>query len=89
MKSFKKMLPSNCEVIDCLPALRLANLWNAQVKRDGKWISVPARELVVGDLIRVHTGRKVPADGRIIQTERAPRAATKLASPVLACRVQG
>ncbi|HVB12633.1 MAG TPA: HAD-IC family P-type ATPase [Nitrososphaerales archaeon] len=34
----------------------------AKVKRDGKWISLPARELVVGDTIRLRAGDVVPAD---------------------------
>jgi H+-transporting ATPase len=39
---------------------------NARVKRDGKWITPPARELVPGDLIRVRLGDIVPADGRVL-----------------------
>jgi H+-transporting ATPase len=37
----------------------------AKVKRDGKWISIPARELVVGDTIRLRAGDVVPADVRV------------------------
>ena len=35
---------------------------NARALRDGKWISVPARELVVGDVIRIRLGDIIPAD---------------------------
>ncbi len=34
----------------------------ARVKRDGKWLSIPARELVPGDIIRLRIGDIVPAD---------------------------
>ena len=38
-----------------------------QVKRDGKWIELDASELVVGDLIALDAGDKVPADARIVK----------------------
>jgi H+-transporting ATPase len=34
----------------------------ARVKRDGKWISIPARRLIPGDIIRLKIGDIVPAD---------------------------
>jgi H+-transporting ATPase len=34
----------------------------ARVKRDGKWVTLPARELVPGDIIRLRIGDIVPAD---------------------------
>ena len=37
----------------------------ARVKRDGKWNSLPARELVPGDLIRLRIGEIVPADAKL------------------------
>jgi len=40
---------------------------NARVKRDGAWSSVPARELVPGDVVRIRTGDFVPADLRIVE----------------------
>jgi H+-transporting ATPase len=49
--------------IDALKA-RLAN--KARVKRDGKWINPPARELVPGDRIRLRLGDIVPADARLL-----------------------
>ncbi|MFT3803601.1 MAG: HAD-IC family P-type ATPase [Burkholderiaceae bacterium] len=42
---------------------------NASVCRDGRWRSVPARELVPGDRIRVGPGELVAADCRICEGE--------------------
>jgi H+-transporting ATPase len=36
------------------------------VRRDGKWVTPPARELVPGDVIRVRLGDIVPADARLL-----------------------
>jgi len=38
----------------------------AKVKRDGKWATQGARELVPGDVIRVRLGDIVPADARLL-----------------------
>ena len=40
-----------------------------QVERDGKILSINAEELVVGDLVLLESGQKVPADLRLIQTQ--------------------
>jgi sodium/potassium-transporting ATPase subunit alpha len=40
---------------------------NAVVWRDGQKVSVPSSELVVGDLVELSLGQKVPADMRIIK----------------------
>lgn len=40
----------------------------SKVLRDGKLISVPSEELVVGDVILLEAGDAVPADGRLIQS---------------------
>lgn len=40
----------------------------AYVIRNGKEVSVPVEEIVVGDLIRLTYGNKVPADCRIIES---------------------
>ncbi|HQR79510.1 MAG TPA: cation-transporting P-type ATPase [Actinomycetota bacterium] len=40
---------------------------DATVKRDGHWIQIPADELVPGDIVRVKSGDKVPADLRLLQ----------------------
>jgi len=38
----------------------------SRVKRDGKWSTVPARELVPGDIVRVRAGDFLPADIKIL-----------------------
>ena len=38
----------------------------AKVKRDGNWVTPPARELVPGDVIEVRLGDIVPADARLM-----------------------
>jgi H+-transporting ATPase len=38
----------------------------SRVKRDGKWSTIPARELVPGDVIRVRIGDLLPADLKIV-----------------------
>ena len=39
----------------------------ARVRRDGKIESLPAREIVPGDILLLETGDKVPADARLIE----------------------
>jgi H+-transporting ATPase len=39
----------------------------SRVKRDGKWIIIPARGLVPGDIVRVRIGDFLPADVKIIE----------------------
>lgn len=39
----------------------------ARVKRDNTWTTIPARELVPGDIIRVRIGDIVPADARLLE----------------------
>ncbi len=46
-------------------ALRRQLQVTARVLRDGRWSSLPARDLVCGDVIRVRTGDFVPADAKI------------------------
>jgi len=38
----------------------------SRTKRDGKWSTIPARELVPGDLVRVRIGDLLPADVKIL-----------------------
>jgi H+-transporting ATPase len=40
---------------------------NARVLRDGAWKTVPARELVPGDIVRTRSGDFVPADLKIVK----------------------
>ena len=39
----------------------------AKVLRDGAVIQIPARELVIGDVIMLEAGDMIPADGRVIE----------------------
>ena len=48
-----------------LSALRSLSAPRAMVLRDGEWISIPGNEVVVGDLVRVSEGDRVPADLRL------------------------
>ncbi|MEM3199679.1 MAG: plasma-membrane proton-efflux P-type ATPase [Candidatus Micrarchaeaceae archaeon] len=41
----------------------------SRVMRDGKWINVPSRELVPGDIIRIRGGDIIPADAKIIECQ--------------------
>jgi H+-transporting ATPase len=38
----------------------------ARVRRDGDWVTVPAAELVLGDIVQLSLGSVVPADARIV-----------------------
>ncbi len=49
-----------------IAALKAHLALQARVKRDGAWKTVPARELVPGDLVRVRLGDIVPADARLL-----------------------
>lgn len=51
---------------DAVAALKAQLALNADAKRDGKFISVPARELVPGDVIRIRIGDVLPADARLL-----------------------
>ena len=51
---------------DAVAALKAQLALNADAKRDGKFISVPARELVPGDVIRIKIGDVLPADARLL-----------------------
>ena len=51
---------------NAIAALRAKLAITARVKRDGKWITPPPRELVPGDVIRLKLGDIVPADARLL-----------------------
>jgi H+-transporting ATPase len=38
----------------------------SRVKREGEWLTIPARELVPGDLVRVRIGDLMPADVKVV-----------------------
>jgi len=52
---------------NAIAALKARLAIKARVKRDGKWISPAAREIVPGDVIRVRLGDIVPADARLLE----------------------
>lgn len=51
---------------NAIEALKARLAVKARVKRDGKWITPPARDLVPGDVIRMRLGDIVPADARLL-----------------------
>ncbi len=55
------------EAGNAIAALKAKLAINARVKRDGKWVTPPARELVPGDVIRMRLGDIVPADARLLE----------------------
>jgi H+-transporting ATPase len=48
-------------------ALKSRLALQAKVKRDGKWLVLPARQLVPGDRIRLRLGDVVPADAHLME----------------------
>jgi H+-transporting ATPase len=51
---------------NAIAALKAKLAIKARVKRDGKWITPPARDVVPGDVIRLRLGDIVPADARLL-----------------------
>jgi len=52
---------------NAIAALKAKLAIKARVKRDGKWTTPEARELVPGDVIRARLGDIVPADARLLE----------------------
>ena len=52
---------------NAIAALKAKLAIRARIRRDGKWSSVAARELVPGDVIRIRLGDIVPADARLLE----------------------
>ncbi|MDT2860404.1 cation-translocating P-type ATPase [Lactococcus lactis] len=52
-----------------LDALRQMSAPSAKVLRNGEKASIPARELVVGDIVSLEAGDFIPADGRLIDVQ--------------------
>ena len=50
-----------------LDALRRMLVLEVRVRRDGTMRTVPAAELVPGDVVAVEAGDRIPADGRVIE----------------------
>jgi len=55
------------EAGNAIAALKAKLAIKARVKRDGKWTTPAARELVPGDVIRLRLGDIVPADARLLE----------------------
>jgi H+-transporting ATPase len=51
---------------NAIAALKQKLALRARVKRDGSWRTIPAREVVPGDLLRLRIGDIVPADTRLL-----------------------
>jgi H+-transporting ATPase len=52
---------------NAIAALKAKLATKARVRRDGKWVDPPARDLVPGDAIRLRLGDIVPADARLLE----------------------
>ncbi len=39
----------------------------ARVQRDGQWVELPLAEVVVGDLVQVRPGERLPVDGELVE----------------------
>jgi len=52
---------------NAIEALKARLAIKSRVKRDGKWVTPPAKELVPGDVIRLRLGDIVPADARLLE----------------------
>lgn len=52
---------------NAVAALKAKLALQARVKRDGAWVTIPARELVPGDFMRVCIGEIIPADARMLE----------------------
>ena len=55
------------KALNAIKVLKQKLAKKATVLRDGKWIEVPAKELVPGDIIKVKIGDIIPADIKIAQ----------------------
>jgi H+-transporting ATPase len=57
------------QATSAIAALKEKLAVQANVKRDGKWSTIPARGLVPGDIIRLRIGSIVPADAKLLEGE--------------------
>ena len=56
---------------NAIDALRSLTSSKIQVKRDDVWVEIDAKQLVIGDIISLEAGDKVPADARVIKCVNA------------------
>lgn len=52
-----------------LNSLKVLSAPNAKVIRDGIKLTIPARELVIGDIVSLDAGDYIPADGRLLESQ--------------------
>lgn len=52
-----------------LDSLKKLSAPSAKVLRDGKKVTVPVKEIVVGDVVFLEAGDYIPADGRLIEAQ--------------------
>ncbi|WHY79281.1 calcium-translocating P-type ATPase, SERCA-type [Neobacillus sp. WH10] len=52
-----------------LQALKELSAPQVSVLRDGKWIKVPSKEIVIGDILKFASGDRIGADVRIIESK--------------------
>jgi H+-transporting ATPase len=52
---------------NAIAALKQKLAVQANVRRDGKWATIPARELVPGDIVRLRIGSIIPADAKLLE----------------------
>ena len=51
---------------DAIAALKQSVAPSANVRRDGKWVSMAARLLVPGDIVKLALGRNIPAECQVL-----------------------
>ncbi len=71
--SFGKMLESRAKdkASDAVRSLAMLSPKYAAVLRDGKEISVPVEEVLVGDILIIRAGELIPVDGEVVSGEGA------------------
>ncbi|MDR7329374.1 HAD-IC family P-type ATPase [Corynebacterium guangdongense] len=52
---------------DALASIKNMLSPESEVRRDGGWVKLPSEELVIGDVVRLRAGDKVPADLRLLE----------------------
>lgn len=52
---------------NAVAALKATLALQARVKRDGTWRTIPARELIPGDVMHIRIGDIIPADARLLE----------------------